>query len=101
MESRERIFVVDNEQIDCLIAKVLLEKASPYRVESYFSVQTALDALTCSIHNRHENLPRIIFLDLDMPLKGGWDLLAQYQSLIKDTTLKLPFIYIITCSMTL
>lgn len=100
MENKLEVFVIDDNEIDCLIAKVIIEKGQSFRATSFGSSKEAMAFLSYLLSSqRWEALPIIIFVDLDMPLVSGWDFLDSYASLTKSLSLPLPAIYIFSSSI--
>lgn len=87
-----RFLAIDDNAVDLLIAK-----AAVHRFNSNFEIVTAASADE-GLHylkKNAESLPDIILLDLNMPLKNGWDFLKEYSTLqIKNIK-----IYILTSSV--
>ncbi len=97
-EKEHTIFVIDDNEIDGLIAKIVIEKAYPCSVHSFTSAQKALSVLKGYVFCR-EKSPDMILLDLDMPLKSGWDFLEEYAAFIyKKAILPIP-VYVLSCSI--
>ena len=74
----KKVLVVDDTAVDRLIAKKIIEKsgfaASVVGVEGG---QAALDHLIAN----QDDLPELIFLDINMPLMSGFDFLDEYHKL--------------------
>lgn len=87
-----RFLVIDDNQVDLLIAKAVIHKHSKDNEAVLVgSVDEALHYLDV-----HRNcLPDIIFLDLSMPVKTGWDFLKEYPKL----HLTYPLIFLLTSSV--
>lgn len=100
MTNKIEVCIIDDDDVDCMIAKVLLERSNHFKASSFYRANDALDCFTYSMkNNQFKALPKVIFLDLDMPLRDGWDFLEAYSLLIKESRQPLPTIYILSCSI--
>jgi CheY-like chemotaxis protein len=83
-----------------MIAKAIIERNNHFTSTSFGDTQDAIEYLSNCIHNQQiDQLPAIIFLDLDMPLMSGWDFLDTYASLTNEVSGQLPYIYILSSSI--
>jgi CheY-like chemotaxis protein len=75
-----RVMVVDDAPIDRFIAEKILLSAR--FTEQVISVESAMDALTyLEVHQANpEEMPDLIFLDINMPEMSGFDFLDAYSS---------------------
>ncbi len=73
----EKIIAIDDNPIDNLINKILLEKTFPNHAITIFAdSEEALDYLRA-----HKNdLPHFLVLDLNMPVVSGWEILEELSS---------------------
>lgn len=81
MKSVELVCIIDDDKIYRFTTEKyihMLKLAS--RVLSYSDGEEALDFLKQNTY-REENLPDIIFLDVNMPIMDGWDFLEEYREL--------------------
>ncbi len=82
MEPKSRkVMVVDDNQIDLYIAEMVMKTTKfADEVICMGSAREALDYLK-PLHDRPEELPYLIFLDINMPEMTGFDFLNEYKSL--------------------
>ena len=81
METVDLVMLVDDNDTDNFISKRIVEIThSARRVEVKNSGKSALDYLAAN-QNNPENLPSIIFLDINMPVVDGFVFLYEFEKL--------------------
>ncbi|WP_044201989.1 response regulator [Flammeovirga sp. OC4] len=76
-----KVLIVDDSAADIFIMKRVINRAEvTNEVIEKYGVQEALDYLSTKENNEYPN-PNIIFLDINMPNKTGWDFLDEYEKL--------------------
>lgn len=75
------ILLVDDDFIYHSITEMLLERASkPHRFLAFTDGDKALDYLRENAQKTNE-LPDLILLDINMPIKNGWEFLDEFTAL--------------------
>ena len=93
------IYVIDDEQLDNMIAKMLIKRINTdINVVTFNDGQTAIDQIVFLSETSPESLPDYIFLDINMPGMNGWQFLKAYASRQIDR-IKQIHIYIISSSI--
>lgn len=85
----KKILLIDDDQVTNFINKKLIEQSStPIDVKTVGSVTEAIEFLRANISNW---IPDVIFVDIFMPIKSGWDFLDEFQKEFEyqSTTIKL------------
>ena len=77
----KKVMVVDDNQIDLYIAEMVM--ATTKFAEQVICVGSAKEALDYlkPLHDRPDELPLLIFLDINMPEMTGFDFLDEYKNL--------------------
>ncbi len=100
MTYKREACIIDDNEIDCLVAKVIIESFQVLEVKAFTSVDSALTHLArFTEEDNKRSSPALILLDLEMPLKNGWDFLEAYTLLTKQIEGDLPSVYILTASL--
>jgi CheY-like chemotaxis protein len=92
------ILIIDDDEINNFIAAKLIKK-----VESKSIVNTCLNGLEGidylkGLLNNQEQIPDVIFLDINMPVKNGWEFLDEYEN-FKSSIQKEINIYMLSSSV--
>ncbi len=87
------ILLADDDNADCLLFKEALEELP---VEAHLTIRNDGDAVMAELTKKGNNLPDVLFLDLNMPRKNGF---ATLGAIKRDTRLQeLPVIIFSTSS---
>lgn len=62
------------------------------KIDSVISADDALDIIRKGLNDEPSLLPNLIFLDINMPIKSGWDFLLEYGELKKSLPHPIPII---------
>lgn len=94
----KRVMIVDDTYVDRYVAERVIKKYS--FAEDIISVESALDALDYLIAGKDhpEELPELIFLDINMPEMNGFEFLEKYKEL-PETIKKHCIIMMLTTSL--
>lgn len=75
------ILFVDDDEISNFVSVKTIEDANiADKIISVTSAQEALDLLIACKNGQSDDLPHLIFLDINMPIKSGWDFLDEYRT---------------------
>ncbi|MBC7915531.1 MAG: response regulator [Pyrinomonadaceae bacterium] len=96
MVENPHIAVVDDDKIfHVLTKKILISTDFTSKISEFYDGQEALDYILEN-QNNPDNLPDIIFLDIQMPFLDGWQFLDQFITL---TFNKIITVYIVSSSI--
>lgn len=78
------VCVIDDDNIYQYTARVILESTGLIReIRSFYDGKEAINYLRSHQHARDkDNLPDVIFLDINMPVMNGWEFLEEYSTLL-------------------
>ena len=80
MEKVEKILLVDDDEHTNFLNKTIIRHARfAEKVTTFTSASDALDYLEGAM--KDEDLPDLIFLDINMPFMVGWDFIESYSKL--------------------
>jgi CheY-like chemotaxis protein len=86
------VYLIDDDDVSHLINQKILNHYLRTRLPvnarllSFSSAVTALDYLRDAITGEQwSELPEVIFLDISMPILGGWEFLDKLNELLADT----------------
>jgi CheY-like chemotaxis protein len=80
----KRILLIDDDPITNMINTKIITKSFNFHVSAFTSAREALDLIQMSINSFPDQLPGLIFLDINMPQMDGWEFLEEFQKLPED-----------------
>lgn len=99
MKKLKSILLIDDDNINNFI--VVSKLKSIQLVENINFVENGKEGLSFilkCVENDPENLPGIIFLDINMPIMDGWEFLAEFDKIPIEYTSKMH-IYMVSSSV--
>lgn len=98
MGNVKKVAVIDDDQVFQLIIKKQIEMNKfDCEILSFYNGQEAFDFFKENESN-DEALPELVMLDVNMPVKNGWDFLEDYQTLSASMRAKIK-LYMVTSSV--
>jgi CheY-like chemotaxis protein len=93
-----KVAVIDDDDVFQLIIRKQIEMNNfDYEILNFSNGQDAINFLNQNIDNRNL-LPDLIMLDVNMPIKDGWEFLEEYQ-LLNDEIKSSISLYMVTSSV--
>ncbi len=76
------IYVIDDDKANNFLCKVMFDDVGLHNLKQFYKVDPALEELkkVCT-EKLEEEFPRLILLDINMPVKDGWEFLAELRLL--------------------
>lgn len=92
------ILIIDDDEINNFIAAKLIDKIHPVaNISICLNGKEGIDFLASRIH-KEEELPDIVFLDINMPVMNGWEFLEEFEK-IKNSIKKRIMINMLSSSV--
>ena len=96
--AKKLVYLIDDEEIDCLITSVIFKNNYPgCEVIVFNSADQTLQALE-QLEGNANAYPSLILLDISMPYKSGWEFLEAYMNMAHYPFDNCP-VYILTSSI--
>lgn len=96
----KRILLLDDDPITNMINTKLITRDFDLDVTSYTNAQETLSYLQRLAESAPQNLPGVIFLDINMPIMDGWEFLEKLQKFPEDVLSKCK-VFMLTSSIDL
>ena len=92
------IYIIDDDKANNFLTRIMLEDVGLTNFRQFKIVDEAMDELHRVVAEKLENeYPTLILLDLNMPIKTGWDFLDEFRAFPQEVTSKAR-IYLLTSS---
>ena len=92
------IYIIDDDKANNFLTRIMLEDAGLTNFRQFKLVDEAMDELRrITAEKLEDEYPGLILLDLNMPIKTGWDFLEEFRGLPEEVTSK-SRIYLLTSS---
>jgi CheY-like chemotaxis protein len=92
------IYIIDDDKANNYLTRIMLEDTGLANFKQFRLVDEAIGELQQVVaEGREEEYPTLILLDLNMPLKTGWDFLDEFRTIAKPFSIT-PKIYFLTSS---
>lgn len=75
----DTILFVDDDPITLMLCKKVISKAAfSNQIITAQNGEEAINLFHTLLNNAEKTVPELIFLDLNMPIMGGWEFLAEF-----------------------
>ena len=92
------IYIIDDDKANNFLTRIMLEDVGLTNFRQFKLVDEAMDELRrITAEKLEDEYPGLILLDLNMPIKTGWDFLEEFRGLPEEITSK-SRIYLLTSS---
>lgn len=98
-QSSSLVWIIDDDDVFQFILKESLKSVQITDVMTFDHGRSAFETLSKALHQHHNLLPRIIFLDIHMPTLDGATFLKLCDKLEPELRRKLPAIFLISTKM--
>lgn len=95
MKKIKRVLLIDDDEATNFLNKVILSRSQ--KAEEILPFQKAEEALKYLENTSENEIPELIFLDINMPLMDGWEFMKRYTRL--DNSKKKSVIVMLTSSI--
>jgi len=92
MEKINTICIIDDDPITVFgIKKMLNSIGVAEQIKTYVNGKQAIDSITAMVENKEE-IPEVIFLDINMPIMDGWQFLEKFIALPIERKIKINIV---------
>jgi CheY-like chemotaxis protein len=94
------VLIIDDDEINNFLCKKIMQ-ISGYsnNIHACESVNEGIKYLKHTYSENPKNYPEALFLDINMPIRTGWDFLDEYEILCNNGDLKKMNIYMLSSSV--
>jgi CheY-like chemotaxis protein len=83
-----KVFIIDDDEANNLICTININKAQiATEIKTFKSAREGLKVINQATND--QELPDVIFLDINMPVMSGWDFLDSFKNVATNVTKKI------------
>lgn len=94
----KHILLIDDDAVTNMINTKVIKMNFGFDVHDHVNAQLALEQLKQGCKSSPQQLPFIIFLDINMPIMDGWEFLEEFQKL-PSIAIEMSKVVILTSSI--
>ena len=95
-----KVLIIDDDEVNNFLCKKVMELCDFSKdIHTCGSAQSGMEYLKHLKDNNSEEYPNLLFLDINMPVKTGWDFLEMYKDWVKDISADSLKIYMLSSSV--
>jgi response regulator RpfG family c-di-GMP phosphodiesterase len=98
MRKFSTVMIIDDSEMDTFLNKMILETMNySERIITYTNPKQALNYFRSLNQDSKNDIPDVIFLDINMPIMSGFDFLEEFKKFPNELTCNVKF-YVISSS---
>lgn len=95
----KKVLIIDDDPIHNMVSSKIIENAKfANETHKLLSGKKGLEYFQAIKENNFEDMPELLFLDINMPLMNGWEFLSEFEKMLEGSGKKIS-IYILTSSI--
>ncbi len=99
MHKFARILLIDDDPITILVCERMIQITNfGDKIDAFKNGLEAMEQIEAQLKDGAEEMPEVIFVDLNMPVMNGWEFLERFNTLSIPSN-KMPLVYILSSTV--